>query len=109
MTPGPGGDGAAAQPSGLARVRCDDCGPQLIPLAGVRLLSFSAAASYTFTCAGCGKRVRRPADAALRRVLREAGAVGLALVADGAEDGSPVPAPPPGESAGSREAADPER
>jgi hypothetical protein len=59
------------------RVRCDACGPRVIPLSGVRLLHRGERSVYLFTCDHCGLRNRRPADAAMRAVLRSAGAVEL--------------------------------
>ncbi len=68
-----------------ARVRCDACGPRLIPLTGVRLLHRGERSVYLFTCDQCGQRNRRPADAALRAALRSAGAAELRV--HGAADG----------------------
>jgi RNase P subunit RPR2 len=67
------------------RVRCDGCGPRVIPLDGIRLLHQGERSVYVFTCDQCGQRNRRPADAAMRAVLRSAGAVELRLhnAADG--------------------------
>ena len=61
------------------RVRCDGCGPHLVTVSAVRLLGRSDRWEYAFTCPGCGARVRRTADPALRAALREAGAAELAL------------------------------
>jgi hypothetical protein len=61
------------------RVRCDGCGPQVIPLSGIRLLHRAERSVYMFTCDQCGLRNRRPADASMRAVLRSAGAVELRL------------------------------
>lgn len=67
------------------RVRCDDCGPQVIALSGIRVLHKAERSDYMFTCDRCGLRNRRPADASMRAVLRSAGAVELRLhsAADG--------------------------
>lgn len=62
-----------------ARVRCDRCGPRLVPLAQVRVLDLAGHCEYVFTCPGCGLRTRRPADAELLAVLRAAGAASLTL------------------------------
>jgi RNase P subunit RPR2 len=61
------------------RVRCARCGPRLVPLACVRVLSRAAGAEYVFTCPECHTRVRRPADARMIAVLREAGALSLTV------------------------------
>ncbi|HEV3169151.1 MAG TPA: hypothetical protein VGZ32_02365 [Actinocrinis sp.] len=60
-----------------ARVRCDACGPRVLPLSAVRLLHRGEHSVYLFTCDQCGQRNRRPADAALRAALRSAGAAEL--------------------------------
>lgn len=61
------------------RVRCEDCGPRVVTLSAVRLLGKAAGWEYLFTCPGCGSRVRRRADEALRTALRGAGAAELSL------------------------------
>ncbi|MGH3417396.1 MAG: hypothetical protein ACRDVE_00840 [Actinocrinis sp.] len=62
------------------RVRCDGCGPRVIALAGVRLVGYGRRWEYLFACPGCGSRIRRTADDALRSVLRGAGAPELSLL-----------------------------
>jgi DNA-directed RNA polymerase subunit RPC12/RpoP len=59
------------------RVRCDACGPRVVALSSVRLLGREDRWEYAFTCSGCGARVRRLADEALRTALRDAGAAEL--------------------------------
>jgi hypothetical protein len=70
------------------RVRCDACGPRVIGLDDVRLLDRGSGAIYVFTCDGCGRRVRRPADAALRGALLGAGVSGLTLLGGGGTAGA---------------------
>ncbi len=71
-----------------ARVRCDACGPRVIALSSVRLVGFGRRWQYLFACPGCGARVRRAADEALRSALRNVGASELSLL-----DTRPAPGP----------------
>jgi hypothetical protein len=64
----------------VARVRCDACGPRVVALSSVRLVGFGRRWQYLFTCPGCGTRVRRTADEALRSALRGVGASELSLL-----------------------------
>ncbi len=68
------------------RVRCERCGPCLVALSAGRLLGRGERWEYTFTCTECGARVRRPADAALQAVLRDAGAAQLTVHVSEAAD-----------------------
>ena len=61
------------------RVRCERCGPRVLPLDAVRLLDRGERAEYRFTCDRCGLGNRRPADEALCAALRGVGAVGFTL------------------------------
>lgn len=83
---GPGVEGGDAD-AAKVRVRCDACGPRVIELVHVRLLDRGSGAVYVFTCDGCGSRVRRPADAALRGALIGAGVSGLTLLGGGGGGG----------------------
>jgi hypothetical protein len=74
------------------RVRCERCGPRVAAVSSVRLLGKSGGWEYLFTCPGCGARVRRRADAALRAALRGAGAAELTV--HGPQDGPVAPAEP---------------
>jgi hypothetical protein len=74
------GDPFAGRTARAVRVRCDACGPRVVALSAVRLLGRSRRWEYQFTCPGCGTRVRRAADAALRAVLRGAGAAQLSVL-----------------------------
>lgn len=76
---GTDGDDARAGNVTAVRVRCDDCGPSVIAVSSVRLLGRRGRWEYTFVCSGCGTRIRRSADAALRAALRRAGAVELSV------------------------------
>jgi RNase P subunit RPR2 len=69
-----------AGPVALVRVRCDACGPVMVPPADLRLLGSGDRATYACTCPDCGVRIRRPADAALAEVLRGAGVSALRAV-----------------------------
>ena len=73
-----GADGAMA-----VRVRCEVCGPRVVTLSSVRLLGRSGRWEYVFSCPGCGLRVRRSADEALRDALRDAGAAELSVAGEG--------------------------
>jgi hypothetical protein len=88
--PGPGGLGrepeTAADPGDAAtfRVRCPDCGPQIIPISAVRFVQTRAgddpaANRYVFTCPQCRSKVRRPAGPELAEILRASGVATLAL------------------------------
>ncbi len=61
------------------RVRCEACGPRVVALSSVRLLGRQNRWEYAFTCPGCGARVRKSADEALRNALRGAGAAELSV------------------------------
>lgn len=64
------------------RVRCPDCGPQVIAVSEVRYVETGADASsnrYVFACPECGTRVRRPAGPELSEILRSSGVATLAL------------------------------
>jgi predicted RNA-binding Zn-ribbon protein involved in translation (DUF1610 family) len=64
------------------RVRCPDCGPQLIPVSAIRYVETGEDATanrYVFACPECGTRVRRPAGPELSEILRSAGVATLAL------------------------------
>lgn len=87
---GPGGlggePGTAADPGEAAtfRVRCPDCGPQIIPISAVRFVQTQtgddpAANRYVFTCPQCRSKVRRPAGPELAEILRASGVATLAL------------------------------
>lgn len=80
----PGSDGAKA-----VRVRCEGCGPRVVTLSSVRLLGRSGRWEYLFTCPGCGARVRRSADDALRDALRDAGAAELSVHRNDGVGGAP--------------------
>lgn len=76
----------AADPAEAAtfRVRCPDCGPQIIPISAVRFVQTSAggdpaANRYVFTCPQCRAKVRRPAGPELAEILRASGVATLAL------------------------------
>lgn len=79
----PGGAPEAAEPSTF-RVRCPDCGPQVVPISAVRFVQTRggddpAANRYVFTCPQCRTKVRRPAGPELAEILRAAGVATLAL------------------------------
>jgi predicted RNA-binding Zn-ribbon protein involved in translation (DUF1610 family) len=64
------------------RVRCPDCGPQVIPITDVRYVETGDDAStnrYMFACPECGVRVRRPAGPEISEILRSSGVATLAL------------------------------
>jgi hypothetical protein len=66
------------------RVRCPDCGPQIIPIAAVRFVQTRdggdpSANRYVFTCPQCRSKVRRPAGPELAEILRASGVATLAL------------------------------
>lgn len=64
------------------RVRCPDCGPQIIPISDVRYVETGDGASanrYVFACPECGVRVRRPAGPEISEILRSSGVATLAL------------------------------
>ena len=64
------------------RVRCPDCGPQVIPISEVRYVETgddATANRYMFACPECGARVRRPAGPEISEILRSSGVATLAL------------------------------
>jgi DNA-directed RNA polymerase subunit RPC12/RpoP len=66
------------------RVRCPDCGPQIIPISAVRFVQTrggddASANRYVFTCPQCRSKVRRPAGPELAEILRASGVATLAL------------------------------
>ena len=73
-------DPLAGRSRRAVRVRCDACGPLVVALSAVRLLGRSQRWEYQFTCPGCGARVRRGADTALRSALRGVGAAELSVL-----------------------------
>lgn len=91
--PGPGGLGrepeTAAEPATF-RVRCPDCGPQVIAVSAVRFVQTRdgddpSANRYVFTCPQCRSKVRRPAGPELAEILRASGVATLALHRGSAE------------------------
>jgi hypothetical protein len=84
---GPGGLGRAPETAaGQAtfRVRCPDCGPQVIAVSAVRFVQTRegddpSANRYVFTCPQCRSKVRRPAGPELAEILRASGVATLAL------------------------------
>lgn len=90
---GPGGLGrepeTAAEPATF-RVRCPDCGPQVIAVSAVRFVQTResddpSANRYVFTCPQCRSKVRRPAGPELAEILRASGVATLALHRGSAE------------------------
>jgi endogenous inhibitor of DNA gyrase (YacG/DUF329 family) len=72
----------AAAPAESFRVRCPDCGPQVVPISEVRYVETgddATANRYMFTCPECGTRVRRPAGPEISEILRSSGVATLAL------------------------------
>jgi hypothetical protein len=68
------------------RVRCPDCGPSEIDVAGIRLLTGGSRRSrggvtdwYLFDCPSCGTRVRLPAGPEIVEILRAAAVPSLGL------------------------------
>ncbi len=64
------------------RVRCPDCGPQVVAISEVRYVETGDDASanrYVFPCPECGVRVRRPAGPEITEILRASGVATLAL------------------------------
>ena len=64
------------------RVRCPDCGPQVVAVSAVRYVETGegpAANRYVFACPECGARVRRPAGPELSEILCSSGVATLAL------------------------------
>jgi endogenous inhibitor of DNA gyrase (YacG/DUF329 family) len=68
------------------RVRCPDCGPQVVATSDLRFVESDggtgeegSANRYVFACPECGMRVRRPAGPELSEILRASGVATLAL------------------------------
>ena len=96
---GPGGPRRSGRPGGIGpraetaagsgeaatfRVRCPECGPQIIPISAVRFVQTAigddpSANRYVFTCPQCRAKVRRPAGPELAEILRASGVATLAL------------------------------